>query len=185
MTFMAEAMAAQSQKPVSGNPMREIRVAKVTVNMGVGQTGEELKKAETIMQRLTNMKPLETICKDKNPSWNIRPGLTIGCKVTLRDEPAVEFLKRALQAKENKLNRKCFDLQGNFGFGVKEYIDMPSAKYDPKLGIRGFDVLVTLERPGYRIKRRKLAKKKVTPPHLISKDDAVGFVSSKFGVEIK
>ena len=180
-----EAMVEQRQAPIAGNPMREIRIAKVTVNMGVGQTGEELKKAETIMQRLTNMKPLLTVCKVKNPTWEIRPGLTIGCKVTLRDERAIEFLKRALQARENKLAAKNFDLHGNFGFGIKEYIDLPGTKYDPKLGIRCFDVLIALERPGYRVKRRKLAKKRIPRHHAVSKAEAVEFVSTRFGVEVK
>ncbi len=180
---MAEIMAVQ--KPVAGNPMRVIRIGKVTVNMGVGQTGEELKKAETIMHRLTNMKPLETVAKTKNPTWGLRPGLAIGCKVTLRNEPAIEFLKRALQARENKISRKNFDLQGNFGFGIKEYIDMPGTKYDPKFGIRGFDVLVTLERPGYRIKKKKLGTKRIAKRHLIAREEAIEFIVSKFGVEIQ
>lgn len=167
------------------NPMKQIRVEKVTVNMGVGQTGDELNKATTIMQIITNAKPMHTQCKVKQPTWGLRPGLTIGAKVTLRGAKAQTFLKEAFTAVNNKIKRKSFDKVGNFGFGIKEYIDLPRAKYDPKLGIKGLDVLVTLERPGYRIKRRKLAKAKVSHKHVINQDDAVEFVKQKYGVAIE
>ena len=167
------------------NPMREIKIEKVTVNMGVGQTGDELKNACAILEKVTDSKPVKTVCKVKQPTWGIREGLTIGAKVTLRKGRAEQFMKNALAAKDDQLSRKNFDNHGNFGFGVKEYIDMPNVKYDPKLGIRGFDVLVTLKRPGYRIKRRKIGKKKVPRNHSVNQNQAIEFTKKKFGVEIK
>ncbi|MEK6958205.1 MAG: 50S ribosomal protein L5 [archaeon] len=166
------------------NPMKIIRVGKVTVNMGVGQTGEELKKAATILQNVTGAKPIMTECKVKQPTWGIREGLTIGTKVTLRGEKAAAFLKGAFAAKDNKIKKKSFDKTGNFGFGIKEYIDLPKAKYDPKLGIKGMDVLVTLERPGYRVKKRKLRKAKIEKGHVIKTEEAIEFVKRNFGVEV-
>ena len=88
----------------------------------------------------------------------------------------------SLAAKGNALNKKCFDNQGNFGFGIHEYIDLPGVKYDPALGVKGFDVLVTLERPGFRIKRRKVQGKKVGKNHVIAKSEAIQFIQKKFGV---
>jgi large subunit ribosomal protein L5 len=167
------------------NPMKEIRIASVTVNMGVGQAGDELKRAQTIMEKVTGTKSVQTKCKVKQPNWGLRPGLPIGCKTTLRKKAAEAFLKTALGAKGNAINERSFDNQGNFGFGIHEYIDMPGIKYDPKLGIRGFDVLVSLERRGYRIKRRKLYKASVAKKHIISKQDAIDFLQKKFNVEIK
>ena len=166
------------------NPMRTVKIEKVTVNMGVGQTGEELKKAVTIMQKITNAKPVETVSKSKIPTWGIREGLTIGTRVTLRGKTAEDFLKGAFTAVDNQIKSRSFDKHGNFGFGIKEYIELPNTKYDPNLGIRGLDVLVTVMRPGYRIKRRKIAKKKIPKKHLVSKEEAMNFVKSKFGVEV-
>lgn len=166
------------------NQMKEIRIEKVTVNIGVGKTGEELDKASTILERITGTKPVLTECKVKQPTWGIREGMTIGTKVTLRHEKAEQFLKEALVARDNKVSMRSFDKSGNFGFGVKEYIDMPKAKYDPKLGIRGFDVLVTLERPGYRVKKRKIGKARVSKEHAVKPEEAIGFVKQKFGVEV-
>ncbi len=167
------------------NPMREITVEKVTVNMGVGQTGEELNKGMKIIGIVTGSKPVATSCKVKQPAWGIREGLPIGAKVTLRGKKANDFLQKAFVAKEKTLKKKNFDTAGNFGFGIKEYIDMPGTKYDPSLGIRGMDVLVTLKRPGFRLKARKVRKKKIPMGHRVNKEEAVEFVSEKFGVVVK
>jgi large subunit ribosomal protein L5 len=166
------------------NKMREIRISKVVVNMGVGKSGEELEKAVKIMSQITGAKVVKTTAKVRLPTWDIRPGLEIGAKTTLRGAKAVEFLKNALYAKENALAARNFDKLGNFGFGVKEHIEMPKIKYDPKLGIRGFDVLVCLERPGYRIKKRKQCKIAVGKKHLILKEEAIAFVKEKLGVSV-
>ena len=153
--------------------------------MGVGESGEELKKAIKILKKITGKKPVQTLCKVKAPTLNIRPGLPIGAKVTLRGNDSIEFLKKVLAAKENVLQKKNFDRNGNFGFGIKEYIDIPNVKYEPELGIRGFDVLVALERPGYRIKRRKIGKVKVGKGQCVSREDAMAFIKDTFGVEIE
>ena len=166
------------------NPMQKIRIEKITVNMGVGGSAEEMKKAVQIIEKITGSRPVQTKCRVKQPGWDIRPGLPIGVKVTLRNSSAEEFLRNALSAKEGMLKTKSFDRNGNFGFGIHEYIDLPKIKYDPKLGIRGLDVLVTLEKPGYRIKKRKIQKAKVGGIQRVSREDAIGFMKEKFGAEI-
>ena len=114
----------------------------------------------------------------------MRPGLKIGVKVTLRGKKAEQFLQNAFLAKDKQLNAKSFDKLGNFGFGIKEYIDLPGTKYDPKLGIRGLDVVVTLERPGYRVKKRKILQQPIGKRHWVTKSEAVQFIQEKFGVEV-
>ena len=69
-----------------------------------------------------------------------------------------------------------------FSFGIPEYIEIPKVKYDPKIGIIGLNVSVTLERPGFRIKRRKLINRKVSRSHKINKEDAIEFAKNKLGV---
>ena len=165
--------------------MREIAVEKVTINMGVGQGGPELDKAISILKTITGATPVKTICKVKQPTWGLRPGIAIGTKVTLRKQKALAFLKDAFGAKDNTLSNKNFDMLGNFGFGIKEYIDLPKVKYDPKFGIRGLDVLVALKRPGFRVKRRKINKKKIPARHAIKKDEAIEFVKNQFGVKVE
>lgn len=166
------------------NPMKQIKVEKVTINMGVGQAGEEMEKSKTLLERITKRKPVETVSKTKNPTWGLREGIPIGLKLTLRKQKAIEFLKIALQAKGKKLEGRNFDKRGNFAFGIREYIDIPTVKYDPKIGIRGMDVLVALERKGYRIKKRKIGKKKIGKKHLITKKEAIEFAKKEFDIEI-
>ncbi|MDO8624675.1 MAG: 50S ribosomal protein L5 [Candidatus Diapherotrites archaeon] len=166
------------------NRMREIFVSKVTVNMGVGAPGDALKGAQTILESITGGKGVQTVATVRLPTWNIRPGLPIGVKTTLRGEQAAVFLKRALLAKGNALKNRNFDRVGNFGFGIKEHIDLAGVKYDPKLGIRGFDVLVTLERAGYRVSKRKLSKTRVGAHHVILRAEGIAFVEKTFGVKV-
>lgn len=168
----------------NSDKMKQIRVGKVTVNMGVGDSGESLKVAQSVMELITGAKTVQTKAKIRLPTWNIRPGLPIGVKTTLRHAKAEAFLRRALAAKSNTLKKNNFDSRGNFGFGIREHIDLPQVKYDPKLGIRGFDVLVTLERPGFRVARRKLRKTRIGSRHVISADEGISFVEKTFGVKV-
>ena len=74
----------------------------------------------------------------------------IGVSVTVRGEDAKELLKRLFEAKGNQVKGRSFDNFGNYSFGINEHIDIPGVKYDPKVGIMGLGVSVTLTRPGYR-----------------------------------
>ncbi len=161
-----------------------VRVAKVTVNIGVGEGGEKLQKAIQLLEKITKRKPAPTKSRTRNPTFKIRKGQQIGAKVTLRKKEAEEFLKEALSAVDNKLSSAQFAKDGNFSFGVKEYIDLPATKYDPSIGLFGFDVCVTLEKPGYRVKRRRIARSKVGGRQKVDKEEAIKFIQQKFGVEV-
>ena len=164
--------------------MQEVLMDKVVVNMGVGADPDEMKKAIQIIKLITGKKPAQTICVARIPDWGLRPGIPIGLKVTLRRNDAVEFLKKAIQAKAGKISSKSFDKEGNFGFGVREYIDLPGAKYDPKLGIRGFDVMVALMKKGYRVKKRRIMPTLVGKKQRITKAEAVKFAES-LGIQVE
>lgn len=166
------------------NPMRQIKIEKVTLNIGVGDARDKLNKAKQILEKITNSKAVQTITMERIPSWGIRPKLPIGCKVTLRGKKAEEVLARLFKAIDNKIDERKFDNSGNFSFGIPEYIDIPNVEYDPSVGIIGLEAAITLERPGYRIKRRRIKNKKISFNHLIKKEDAKEFIKNKFGVEI-
>lgn len=166
------------------NPMREVRIEKVTLNIGVGEGGEKLSKAETLLERLCGQKPFRTLAKKTIREFGMKRGDPVGVKVTLRGKKAEEMLVRLLQAVDNRLSSKCFDGNGNFSFGIREYIDIPGVKYDPELGMFGMDVCVSLERPGFRVKRRKRQRAKIPPSHRIGKEEAIKFVTEKLGVTV-
>lgn len=162
-----------------------ISIEKVTVNIGVGEAGDKLDKAYALLEKLTGQKPVKTLAKTRNPTFKIRKGLSIGVKTTLRKKRAVEFLKRSLEAVEKKLNRKCFDKEGNFSFGVREYIDIPGADYDSSIGMCGMDVCVTLYKTGYRVKNRKRVCAKVPHGNRINPGEAVEYIAKNFGVVVE
>ena len=163
--------------------MKDIQIEKVTLNIGAGKPGVELEKATTLLNELTGKKPVETKTQKRIPGWSLRPGLSIGAKVTLRGKDAEEMLKRLLEAVDLILPPKRFDNEGNFSFGIREYIDIPGTKYNLDIGIIGLEVAVTLKRPGLRIKKRALRKRKLPRRHRISKEDAINYIKEKFNVD--
>lgn len=168
------------------NPMRAIKIEKVTVNIGAGSAGEVLENAKKLLERITGKKPVETKARKRNPLFKIRVGLPIGTKVTLRGNDAEKFLKNAFSANKNVLNAVAFDTGGNFSLGVKEYIDFPGAKYDPSIGMFGFDVCVTLTRKGgRRTNMRKIKTSKIGKSHRISPEESKEFVKNKFNINIE
>ncbi len=169
----------------TANAMRTPRIEKVTVHMSVGESGKKLSNAEMIMQTITGQKPVRNFAKKTLPAFGIKKGEAIGCKVTLRGARAEKFLNTALAIKEKQLSLKSFDRNGNFAFGIEEHTDFPGLEYDPEIGIYGMDVIVSLERPGYRIKRRKARQHEVPVNHKLNKEDSVSFLASKYGVEVK
>ncbi|MBU0457108.1 MAG: 50S ribosomal protein L5 [Nanoarchaeota archaeon] len=165
------------------NPMKEIKIEKITLNLGVGKSEDLLKKGLILLQKLTPIKPVKTITKKRIPGWGLRPGLAIGCKVTIRND-CNELLLRLLAAKDNMLDEKNFDDNGNFSFGIPEYIDIKGLDYDPELKIIGLEAAVTLKRPGFRVKVRKIKSTSLGSSHKVSKEDTIMFVKG-LGIEVR
>jgi len=141
-----------------------ITIEKITINIGVGQAGEQLEKAKNLLKKLTGQQPIETKTKKRIPTWGVRKNMSLGTKVTLRGKKAEEFLTKCIESVDKQIKTKSFDEKGNFSFGVKEYIDLPGVKYDPDIGVFGFDVCVTLKKWGYRTTKRTM-KKGFKDPH--------------------
>ncbi|PIY60249.1 50S ribosomal protein L5 [Candidatus Woesearchaeota archaeon CG_4_10_14_0_8_um_filter_47_5] len=167
------------------NPMRQIHVEKVTLNIGVGKNPKELEKATKLLKRLSDAEPIRTFTNKRIQAWGLRPGLPLGCKVTLRKEEAVKKLRIFLAAKEKTLKKRQFDDEGNVSFGIHEYLDIPDARYDPEIGMLGMNVCITLERKGYRIKRRKIKSRKIPKKSRIAQQESIEFMKQEFGVIIE
>ncbi len=167
---------------MTANPMRRIEIDKVVINMAVGESGEKLAKAEKLLERIAGQKPIKRLAKKTIQPFGIKKGEAIACKVTLRRERAKEFLKRCFKI-QNKLLVSQFDTYGNFSFGIAEHTDF-GIRYDPKVGIYGMDVSVSLKRPGNRIKERRIQKKKLPGKQRISKEEGMAFLEKEYGVEV-
>jgi len=164
--------------------MKEIRVEKIVLNMGTSPEPDDAKKAVTLLEAIAGAKPVVTHSRKRIAGWKIRLGIPLGAKVTIRGAKAEILLKRLLHSVDFVLRKKQFTENG-FSFGVKEYIDIEDMKYDPKLGMLGLDVCVTLARPGFRVKARRLLRSKVGRKHIVTKDDAIQYASTKLGVKFE
>jgi len=162
------------------NKMREIKIEKIVLNIGCGTT-TKLEDAKIILEKISGRTVVITKTK-KRSTFNVPKNKPIGCKVTIR-KGKEELLSKLLVAKENSLSESSFDRTGNFSFGIKEYIDIPGVEYEPKIGMLGFDVCVSLERSGYRTKRKKISSS-LGKKHSIKKEDAINFMKEKFKVNV-
>ncbi len=164
--------------------MRAIRVIKVVVNCGVGESGEARTKAEKVLQMVTHQKPVATRAHSTNRDFGIRQGQEIGAKVTLRGTVAVDFLQRALEARNRQLDADSLDRNGNFSFGIADYTDFAGMKYDPAIGIHGMDVAVELGRAGYRVRNRRLQSRPLPPALRSTREETRAYLTSAFGVTL-
>jgi large subunit ribosomal protein L5 len=170
--------------PSEGNPYRAVRIIKVVLNSGVGESGEARTKAERVLQMLTKQKPVATRAHSTNRDFGIREGQEIGAKVTLRGAVAVEFLQRAFAARDRQLDGDSIDRSGNFSFGIADYTDFTGMKYDPKIGIQGMDVSVEVGRAGYRVRNRRLQTRPLPHDLRSSRDETRALLTSTFGVTL-
>src|SRR3990172_8488057 len=164
--------------------MRAIRIEKVVVNIGVGESGEKLMKAQKVLDLVTRRKSVQTLSHRAVRDWGVRTNMPIGARVTLRGDEAEAFLKRALAIRARRLPAYSFDPRGNFSFGVPDYTDFEGMKYDPEIGVFGMDISVNVTRPGWRVTRRAVRPRPIARKHRVTRDDGIEFVRTRFGVEV-
>lgn len=165
------------------NSMKKIRIEKVTLNIGCGDDAQKIDRAKKLLQMLTDRTPVVTKSKTRS-TFKIPKGKPLGAMVTLRRHVAEEFLKRALESIENKIEKGHFDNEGNFNFGIKEYIDIPGVRYSHDIGMMGLDVAVTLERAGFHVKKRRVKKAKIGAKHKLNKEEAINWLKDTFKVDV-
>ena len=102
----------------------------------------------------------------------------------MRGKKAEEFIPRLLAAKEFMLAERNYDEVGNISFGIPECIDIEGAKYNPEIGIIGLQACITLTRPGYRVKKRRMRPATLAKQHVIKKEEAMTFMGERFNVKV-
>jgi len=166
------------------NPMMQIVLDKVTLNIGIGASEDRYENASAILQRLTNHKPTMAKAKARKPEFGIKKDQVIGAYVTLRKKDAEEMLKEAFDAVDNKIKRSA--IAGNsINFGVNEYIYFSGIKYDPKIGMLGLNINATFTRKGKRVEERRRKRGKMSNRHkTIKPEELEKYISQKYGVKI-
>lgn len=165
--------------------MRKLRIEKITLNCGCGTDHTRLEKSHKLLGIITGRTPVKIVTQKRIPGWGLRPGLPIGTKVTLRGKLAQDTLARLLTANDKILRPNNFDAAGNVSFSVPECIDIPGVEYDPTIGILGLQCTVTLQRPGFRIRRRIFMNRSIPHKSRISAEEAMAFAQAEWGIKIQ
>ena len=133
------------------NVMEIPRIEKIVLNMGVGESTGDSKKATVAaadLAAIAGQKPVITRARKAIAQFKVRENMPIGCKVTLRQARMYEFLDRLITIALPRvrdfrgLNGKSFDGRGNYAMGIKEHIIFPEINYDKVDQIWGMDVIV-------------------------------------------
>ena len=164
------------------NKMQEVRIEKVVLS--IGGTEEQLERGFKLLKMISEMSPMKVKSKKRIPSFGVRPGLEVGCMVTIRGEKAKELLKRLLSTINDTLSQKQIS-ENSFSFGIKEYIEVPGLQYQRDIGIIGFDVSVSFYRAGKRVKMKKIKRGKLPRKNNITKEEIIKFMQENFNLRIK
>src|SRR5947199_10194439 len=137
--------------------MQVPEVAKITLNMGVGEAKTEAKMLDSAIEELTTIAGQRAQVRRARRSiagFKIREGMPIGARVTLRGARMYEFLDRLVSIALPRirdfrgLSPRSFDGRGNYSIGIREQIIFPEIDYDAVDKIRGLDVAITTTAKG-------------------------------------
>jgi large subunit ribosomal protein L5 len=115
------------------SPMQVPQLKKIVVNMGVGDSLQNIKLLDAAVAELgaiTGQKPAIRRARKSIANFKLRTGQPIGAMSipTIRDFRG--------------LSPKSFDGRGNYTFGIKEQVIFAEIKYDKVEKIRGMDITV-------------------------------------------
>jgi large subunit ribosomal protein L5 len=134
------------------SPMQAPKLAKITVNMGVGEAKQDAKMLAAAKEQLASIagqQPNVRRARKSVAAFKLREGMPVGLSVTLRGERAYEFLDRLTAIAIPRirdfrgLSPRSFDGRGNYSMGVREQIIFPEIDYDNIDQVRGMDVTIT------------------------------------------
>src|SRR6266516_3672993 len=133
------------------NPMQVPRLAKVSVNVGVGEAIANAKALDAAVRDvsiITGQKPIVKKARKSIAQFKLREGQNVGVTVTLRGERMWEFLDRLMNAALPRTRdfrgvpARSFDGRGNFTLGLHEQLIFPEISYDQVDKARGLEVSI-------------------------------------------
>ena len=133
------------------NPMAVPKVAKVTVNIGMGEASQNVKLLDVAVAELgqiSGQKPVVTRAKKSIANFKIRKGMPIGCCVTLRGDRMYEFLDRLINVALPRVrdfrgvSTKSFDGRGNYTLGVRDQLIFAEIDYSKVDKLKGMNITI-------------------------------------------
>lgn len=146
-----EILPLMTKKFGYANRMEVPRFVKIVMNMGVGDSLENIKLLDAAVADLTaitGQRPSIRRAKKSIANFKLRAGAPIGCSVTLRGARMYELYDRLVNVAVPRirdfrgLSPKSFDGRGNYTMGITEQIIFPEINYDKVEKIRGMDVTI-------------------------------------------
>ena len=147
--YASDIIPALKEKFQYGNIMEVPKLAKVVINMGMGEAISNPKAMDAAVKDLatiTGQKPIITKAKKSVAAFKVRAGMPIGVKVTLRGDIMYEFTDRLVsvalpRVRDFKgISPKAFDGRGNYTLGLKEQLIFPEIEYDKVDRLRGMEI---------------------------------------------
>ena len=133
------------------NDMQVPRVAKIVINMGIGEAATSAKAIEGGVKDLTTIagqKPIVNRSRKSIATFKLRKGMPVGVSVTLRGQRMYDFLSKLINIALPRirdfrgLSTKSFDGRGNYSLGVKEQLIFPEINYEQVDVTRGMDISI-------------------------------------------
>jgi large subunit ribosomal protein L5 len=132
-----------------GNPMEVPKLEKIILNVGLGSAKDDAKLLDSVvaeMARVSGQKPIVTKARKSVSNFNLREGMPVGVKVTLRGARMYQFLDRYISTAIPRvrdfrgLGTRAFDGRGNYTVGVREQMIFPEIDYDKIVRVHGMDI---------------------------------------------
>jgi large subunit ribosomal protein L5 len=133
------------------NPHQVPRLTKIVLNVGFGEASKYPKQLDAVVEEMaaiTGQRPVVTRAKKSIANFNLRAGVPVGARVTLRGPRMYEFLDRFITVALPRtrdfrgLPDRSFDGRGNYSFGVREQLIFPEIDYDKVEKIHGMDITI-------------------------------------------
>lgn len=133
------------------NVMQVPRVAKVVVNVGVGEALDNPKALEFAVadvRTITGQNPVVTKARKSIAAFKLREGRSIGVKVDVRGERMWSLLDRLFNVALPRMrdfqgvSPDGFDGRGNYTLGLREQLIFPEIQYDKIDKVRGMEITI-------------------------------------------
>jgi large subunit ribosomal protein L5 len=149
--YQEEVAPALMKKFEYKSPMQIPKIEKIVINVGCGDVRDNAKGLDSVVNDITaiaGQKAVVTKAKKSVANFKVREGMSVGVKVTLRQDRMWEFLDKFLNVALPRvrdfrgINPNSFDGRGNYAIGVKEQLIFPEIDYDKIDKIRGMDIVI-------------------------------------------
>ena len=133
------------------NDLQVPRLAKVVVNMGLGEATANAKIIDNGVKELvtvTGQKPIVNRARKSIATFKVRQGMPVGASVTLRGRRMYDFLAKLIHIALPRirdfrgLSPKSFDGRGNYSVGIREQLIFPEINYENIDAVRGMDIAI-------------------------------------------